>query len=100
MVYVDMVLIIKWSVKNYGVSQKMCWCYFRLTPVDNCEHRSRYANNSSERHIRQYAEEARYGRLSTISESGVFDILNKSNIKPFRIRYYCERRDPVRYKNA
>jgi len=45
------------------------------------------------RHIRQHAQEAGYGRLSTISESGVFDILNKSNIKPFRIRYYCERRD-------
>ncbi len=45
------------------------------------------------KHIRQQAEEAGYGRLSTISESGVFDILNKSNIKPFRIRYYCERRD-------
>ncbi len=23
----------------------------------------------------------------------MFDILNKSNIKPFRIRYYCERKD-------
>ncbi len=46
------------------------------------------------RHIRQHAQEAGYGRLSTISESGVYDILNKSNIKPFRIRYYCERRDP------
>jgi len=37
------------------------------------------------RHIRQHAKEAGYGRLSTISESGVYDILNKSNIKPFRI---------------
>lgn len=46
------------------------------------------------KHIRRHAAEAGYERLSTISESGVFDILNKSNIKPFRIRYYCERRDP------
>ncbi len=46
------------------------------------------------KYIRQHVEEAEYGRLSTISESGVFDILNKSNIKPFRIRYYCERWDP------
>lgn len=46
------------------------------------------------KHIRKHAQEAGYQRLSTISESGVFNILNKSNIKPFRIRYYCERRDP------
>jgi len=46
------------------------------------------------RHIRNHAREAGYERLSTISESGVFNILNKSNIKPFRIRYNCERRDP------
>ncbi len=53
-----------------------------------------WTNPALTRHIRQHAEEAGYGRLSTISESSVFDILNKSNIKPFRIRYYCERRDP------
>ena len=46
------------------------------------------------RYIRQHVEEAGYGRFSTISESGVFDMLNKRNIKPFHIRYYCERRDP------
>lgn len=46
------------------------------------------------RHVRQHAEETGHGRLSTISESGVFGILNKGNVKPFRVRYYCERRDP------
>lgn len=46
------------------------------------------------KHLRLHAKEAGHARLSTISESAVFDILNKSNIKPFRIRYYCERRDP------
>ena len=46
------------------------------------------------KHIRKAAAEAGFDRLTTISESGVYQILNKSNIKPFRIQYYCERRDP------
>ncbi len=45
-------------------------------------------------HIRKTAEAAGYKRLATISESGLYRILDKSNIKPFRIQYYCERRDP------
>lgn len=45
-------------------------------------------------HIRKTAAEAGFERLTTISESGVYRILDKSNIKPFRIQYYCERRDP------
>lgn len=45
-------------------------------------------------HIRKAAAEAGFERLTTISESGVYRILDKSNIKPFRIQYYCERRDP------
>ena len=46
------------------------------------------------KYIREHAEEAGFERLSTISESGVYKILDKSKIKPFRIQYYCERRDP------
>lgn len=45
-------------------------------------------------HIRKAAAAAGFERLTTISESGVYQILDKSNIKPFRIQYYCERRDP------
>lgn len=45
-------------------------------------------------HIRKTAAEAGFERLATISESGVYQILDKSKIKPFRIQYYCERRDP------
>ena len=45
-------------------------------------------------HIRKTATAAGFERLTTISESGVYQILDKSNIKPFRIQYYCERRDP------
>ncbi|MCR5406017.1 MAG: IS630 family transposase [Lachnospiraceae bacterium] len=46
------------------------------------------------KHIHKTAAEAGFDRLTTISESGVYQILDKSNIKPFRIQYYCERRDP------
>ena len=46
------------------------------------------------KHINATAKEAGFDRLSTITESGVYKILDKANIKPFRIQYYCERRDP------
>ena len=46
------------------------------------------------KHINTAAKEAGFDRLSTITESGVYKILDKANIKPFRIQYYCEWRDP------
>ena len=45
------------------------------------------------KHINKVAKDAGYERLSTITEASVFRILDKANIKPFRIQYYCERRD-------
>ena len=45
-------------------------------------------------HINKTAAEEGFDRLATITESGVYRILDKSKIKPFRIQYYCERRDP------
>lgn len=53
-----------------------------------------WTTSSLTKHIRAHARENGYERLSTITESGVYKILDKSNIKPFRIQYYCERRDP------
>lgn len=53
-----------------------------------------WTTRSLTKYIRNHAKEAGYERLSTITESGVYKILDKSNIKPFRIQYYCERRDP------
>lgn len=50
--------------------------------------------NSLTKHIHLVAEDAGYKRLSTITESSVHRILDKADIKPFRIQYYCERRDP------
>lgn len=46
------------------------------------------------KHINKTAKDAGFERLSTITESGVYKILNKAEVKPFRIQYYCERRDP------
>ena len=45
-------------------------------------------------HINSHAEEAGYLRLSTIGRTTIQQILDKAEIKPHRIRYYCERRDP------
>ncbi len=45
-------------------------------------------------HINKNAETAGYTRLSTIHKSTVHSILDEAEIKPFRIKYYCENRDP------
>ena len=46
------------------------------------------------RHIREHALEAGYPRLETITKPMVQKILKRSDIKPFKIRYYCEKRNP------
>ena len=53
-----------------------------------------WTNEALTKHIRTHAAEAGFERLTSISASSVYRILDKSNIKPFRIQYYCERRDP------
>ena len=53
------------------------WTYARLTS-----------------HINTTADAAGYTRLSTIHKSTVRNILDDAEIKPYRIRYYCENRDP------
>ena len=45
-------------------------------------------------HINKTAESAGHIRLSTIHKSTVHTILDEAEIKPFRIKYYCENRDP------
>lgn len=45
-------------------------------------------------HINKTAESAGYTRLSTLTKTSVKSILDAANIKPFRIQYYCENRDP------
>ena len=46
------------------------------------------------KHINKFAEEAGHIRLSTISQSKVRTILEEAAIKPSKIKYYCENRDP------
>lgn len=45
-------------------------------------------------HINKTAEVAGYTRLSTIHKSTVNTILDEADIKPHKITYYCENRDP------
>lgn len=46
------------------------------------------------RHINEFAERAGHIRLSTITKTSIKNILDAAEIKPFRIQYYCENRDP------
>ena len=46
------------------------------------------------KHVQETAESAGYTRLSTISKASIQRILEEADIKPFKIRYYCEKRDP------
>ena len=46
------------------------------------------------KHIQKYAEDAGYPRLSTVTKPYIQKFLKKQNIKPFKIKYYCEKRDP------
>ena len=62
--------------KDLGYSAET-WTYARLTS-----------------HINKSAEAAGFIRLSTIHKSTVHKILDDAEIKPFRTRYYCEKRDP------
>ena len=43
-------------------------------------------NKTMTKNIREAAKEAEYERLTTISESEVYRIMDKADIKPFRIR--------------
>lgn len=45
-------------------------------------------------HINKTAEAAGYTRLSTIHKSTINTILDGADIKPHKITYYCENKDP------
>lgn len=46
------------------------------------------------KHIKNNAEAAGYSRLVTMDKSSLQKMLKKMEIKPFKIRYYLERKDP------
>lgn len=45
-------------------------------------------------HIQNNAEKEGYPRLKTITKPMVQKILARNDLKPFKIKYYCEKRDP------
>lgn len=46
------------------------------------------------KYIQDHAVEAGYPRLATVTSPMIQKILKRSDIKPFKIKYYCEKRDP------
>ena len=46
------------------------------------------------KHIRANAENAGYPRLATVTKPYIQKLLQTSDIKPFKIKYYLEKRDP------
>ena len=46
------------------------------------------------KHIQEHAEEAGYPRLKTVTKPWLQKYLKKMDIKPFKIKYYLERKDP------
>jgi len=46
------------------------------------------------KHIQDYTAEAAFLRLATISKTWIQQILKEQEIKPFKMKYYCEKRDP------
>jgi transposase len=46
------------------------------------------------KHIQEHAEESGYPRLKTVTKPWLQKYLKKMDIKPFKIKYYLERKDP------
>ena len=49
---------------------------------------------SLHKYIQKHAEEAGYPRLSTVTKPYIQKFLKEQDMKPFKIKYYCENRDP------
>ncbi len=49
---------------------------------------------SLHKHIQSHAVQAGFPRLETVTKARIQQLLQASEIKPFKIRYYCEKRDP------
>lgn len=63
-------------------------------PVDLGYSAETWTYSKLTKHINDTAESAGYIRLSTITKTSIKNILDAVEIKPFRIQYYCENRDP------
>lgn len=49
---------------------------------------------SLHKYIQKHAEEAGYPRLSTVTKPYIQKFLKEQDMKSFKIKYYCEKRDP------
>lgn len=63
-------------------------------PVDFSYAQELWTYKKLQQHIREHCKEAGCPNLNRISNSTVHDILDESEIKPHRIKYYLEKRDP------
>ena len=59
----------------------------------SCHAAEVWSAHSLTAHINKNAESDGCPRLAGISQTSIFEILKKSDIKPFKIEYYCEKRD-------
>lgn len=46
-------------------------------------------------HIQNHAAEAGFPRLAAVTKARIGQLLKELDIKPFKIKYYCEKRDPL-----
>lgn len=63
-------------------------------PIDHGLAAELWSLSALVRHIRKHAEQAGYPRLARIGRTSVWRILNEQQLKPHRVDYYLERRDP------
>src|SRR5271157_886725 len=62
--------------KDLGYAQEL-WTYSRL-----------------QAHLRRHAPAAGYAELGTLSQSRLHNLLQQAELRPHKVRYYVERRDP------
>ena len=63
-------------------------------PVDLGYSQELWTLKNLHKHIQAHAEEAGFPRLKTVTKARIQQILTEQDIKPFKIKYYCEKRDP------
>ena len=63
-------------------------------PVELGYSQELWALSSLHKHIQKHAEKAGYPRFSSVTKPYIQKALKEQDIKPFKIKYYCEKRDP------
>lgn len=63
-------------------------------PVDFGYSQELWTLKNLHNHIQNHAAEASFSRLSSVTKAYIQKLLKDNAIKPFKIKYYCEKRDP------